>query len=137
MTKKRIVMTFPANLVGQPITYHLVKDHDLMVNILRGVVTPREQGKLVVELSGKKKSLESGMDYLKKIGVTIESLAHDIKWHEDKCTHCTSCVPMCPTQALCLDRESMTVSFMKERCIACELCIGICPFQALEIQYSE
>ena len=135
MAKKRIVLKFPPSLVGQPITYHLVKDYDLMLNILRGVVTPNEEGRLVVELSGRKKSLEAGINYLKGLGVDIQSLAQDIKWHEDKCTHCTACIPACPTQAMFVDRDTMEVSFVKERCIACELCISVCPFKALEIQF--
>ena len=135
MAKKRIVLTFPPTLVGQPITYHLVKDYDLMLNILRGVVTPKEEGRLVLELSGRKKSLEDGINYLKQLGVVIQSLAQDIKWHEDKCTHCTACIPACPTHAMSLDRDTMEVSFVKEQCIACELCISVCPFKALEIQF--
>ena len=135
MTKKRIVLTFPPTLVGQPITYHLVKDYDLMLNILRAVVTPNEGGLLVLELSGKKKSLEDGIQYLKGLGVEVQSLANDIRWHEDKCTHCTACIPTCPTQAMSVDRNTMEVSFIKDRCIACELCIPACPFTALEIQF--
>jgi ferredoxin len=135
MAKKRIVLTFPPTLVGQPITYHLVKDYDLMLNILRAIVTPKEEGRLVLELSGRKKSLEDGINYLKQLGVEIQSLAQDIKWHEDKCTHCTACIPACPTQAMSLERRTMEVSFVKEQCIACELCISVCPFKALEIQF--
>ena len=65
MAKKRIVLTFPPSLVSQPITYHLVKDYDLMFNIMRGVITPDEEGRLVISLSGNKKSLEGGIEYLK------------------------------------------------------------------------
>ncbi len=135
MTKKRVVLTFPTNQVSQPISYHLVKDYDLMLNILRGNITPNEEGRLVIELSGKKQSLDAGLEYLKGLGIEVESLARDIKWHENKCTHCTACIPTCPTQAMSVDRESMEVSFSKERCIACELCIPVCPFKALEIQF--
>ena len=46
MAKKRIVLTFPPSLVSQPITYHLVKDYDLKFNIMRGVVTPDEEGRM-------------------------------------------------------------------------------------------
>ena len=135
MPKKRIVLKFPAAQVGQPITYHLVKDYDLMFNILRGVITPKEEGRLVLELSGKKKSLDDGILYLKGLGIMVESLSHDIKWHEERCTHCTACTATCPTQALLVDRQTMTVSFLKERCIACELCISVCPFRAMQIHF--
>jgi ferredoxin len=135
MAKKRIVLTFPPSLVSQPITYHLVKDYDLMFNIMRGVITPDEEGRLVISLSGNKKSLEDGIEYLKKQGINVESLAQDIKWHENKCTHCTACIPACPTEAMSVNRDTMEVSFNKEKCIACELCISICPFKALAINF--
>jgi len=135
MAKKRIVLTFPPSLVSQPITYHLVKDYDLKFNIMRGVVTPDEEGRLVLEISGDKKSLKEGVEYLKEQGINIESLAHDIKWHENKCTHCTACVPACPTGARYVNRETMEVEFNKEKCIACELCIPVCPYKALAIHF--
>jgi len=135
MTKKRLVLAFHSTLVDQPIVYHLVKDYDLQVNILRGVVTPKQPGKLVVEITGKKKSLDEGLKYLAGIGVEIQPLAQDIRWHEEKCISCTSCIPVCPTKALNVDRATMEVSHDKERCIACELCITVCPYRALEIQF--
>ena len=73
MAKKRIVLTFPPSLVSQPITYHLVKDYDLKFNIMRGVVTPDEEGRLVLEISGDKKSLNEGVEYLKEQGINIET----------------------------------------------------------------
>lgn len=135
MPKKRVVLTFPASLVSQPVTYHLVRDHDLMVNILRGVVTPNEESGLVVELSGSRHALESGMAYLADTGIHVQPLGQDIKWHKEKCTHCTACVPSCPTHALKVDRDTMTVSFEKETCIACEMCVQVCPYRAIEIQF--
>lgn len=135
MTKKRVVLTFPPNLIDQPISYNLIKNYDLMVNVLRGTITPREQGRLVVEMSGKKRNLDAGMAYLSGLGIEIQPLAQDIKWHEKKCIHCTFCVPICPSGALNLDLEEMLVSFIKDKCIACELCIKVCPYKAVEIQF--
>lgn len=135
MIKKRVVLTFPPNLIDQPISYNLIKNYDLMVNVLRGNITPREQGKLVVEMSGKKKNLDAGMAYLSGLGIEIQPLAQDIKWHEKKCIHCTFCVPICPSGALILNQEEMLVSFIKDKCIACELCIKVCPYKAVEIQF--
>jgi len=135
MRKKRIVLTFPPNLIDQPIAYNLIKHHDLMVNILRANITPKEQGRLVVELYGKRGNLNAGMAYLSALGVEVQPLAQDIKWHEKKCTHCTACVSVCPSGALNLDREKMLVSFIKDKCIACELCVPVCPYKAIEIQF--
>ena len=57
MIKRRLVLAFPPEMVEQPVTYHLIKDYELMVNILRANVTPNEEGRLVVEISGEKKDL--------------------------------------------------------------------------------
>jgi Fe-S-cluster-containing dehydrogenase component len=135
MRKKRVVLTFPPNLIDQPIAYNLIKDYDLMVNVLRGNITPREQGRLIVEMSGKKKNVDAGMNYLSGLGVEVQPLAQDIKWHEDKCTHCTACISTCPSGALDVEREEMLVSFTKDKCIACELCVKVCPYKAVEIQF--
>ena len=40
MIKKRVVLTFPHEVVSQPVVYHLVRDYNLMINILRARVTP-------------------------------------------------------------------------------------------------
>lgn len=133
MDKKRIVLRFPNKLVDRPITYHLIRDYDLAVNIMNARVTPNEEGLLVVELVGKKKNLEDGLNYLEDLGVEIQSLAGDIKWDKKKCIHCTACVAICPVGAFTVDRKKMEVSFDKSKCIACELCVKACPYHALNI----
>jgi len=133
MIKKRVVLTFPHEIVDHPIVYHLVKEYNLMINILRARVTPQEEGRLVLEISGKKKELEAGIKYLADLNINIQSLARDIKWYENKCVHCTACISHCPTDAILLNRDTMKVSFDKQKCIACELCIPACPYQAIEI----
>ncbi len=133
MAKKRLVLTFPPSLVNKPITYHLVKDYELVINILRARVTPEEEGKLVIDVEGKEENLEKGVKYLEELGIFIQPLARDVRWIEEKCTHCTACISICPTQALTVDRTTFKVSFIREKCIACELCIPACPYKAVEI----
>lgn len=133
--KKRLVLTFPRETVEQPITYHLIKDYDLIVNILRAKINPEEEGKLVIEISGENEKIKKGMDYLESLRVGIQPLAQDIKWLEDRCTHCTACISICPSGALSVNRESMLVSFDSEKCILCKLCIPACPFKAVEILF--
>jgi L-aspartate semialdehyde sulfurtransferase ferredoxin len=135
MHKKRVVLSFPPQMIDQAVTYRLIKDFDLMINIMRARITPKEQGRLVVEITGKKPALDAGINYLKEVGVEIQPLAQDVKWHEDRCVHCTACVSICPPKALELDRTSMEVSFKKDKCIACELCLPVCPYQAMEILF--
>jgi len=133
MEKKRVVLTFPHQLLDKPITYHLIKEYDLVVTILKAKITPKEQGLLVLEIKGSKANLEKGIQYLKKTGVEIASLIEDIKWDDKKCTHCTACVTICPTGAFVVDRKRMLVKFDKDKCIACGLCVTLCPYRAMEI----
>ncbi|MDI6780659.1 MAG: 4Fe-4S binding protein [bacterium] len=133
--KKRVVLTFPKESIEEPITYHLIRDYELMVNILSAKVSPNEEGKMVVEISGQKEMLHNGIDYLKKLGVTSEALAQDVIWDEQRCIHCTACIPLCPSHALSVDRSKMLVSFNSDRCIVCGLCLKACPYHAIEIRF--
>ncbi len=135
MQKKRVVFNYPPHVVEQPVISKLVKDFDLTVNILRAHITPKEEGRLVLEITGKRQALESGLHYIKELGVEVQPLAQDVRWYEDRCTHCTACVSICPPKALEVNRTTMEVSFKREKCIACGLCISACPYQAMEILF--
>ncbi len=135
MTTTKVVLRFPPELTDQPITYKLIKEYDLMVNILRGHITPKEEGMLVLELTGRKKQLDRGMDYLTNLGVETQRLSKDVKWLKDRCTHCTACTSLCPTKALWIDRDTMTVVFDRDKCIACEMCVTVCPYSAMEVLF--
>jgi len=135
MTSTKVVLRFPPELTDQPVTYTLIKEYDLMVNILRGHIIPKEEGMLVLELTGTNKQLDRGMDYLAKLGVETQRLSKDVKWLNDRCTHCTACTSLCPTHALSIERDSMMVDFDNDKCIACEMCVTVCPYSAMEVQF--
>jgi ferredoxin len=133
MATKRLVLNFPAHLIDQPVTYQLIKKYDLMVNILRARVTPKEEGRLTVEISGKKSKLEEGLRFISELGVSFQPLVQEVCWKEERCIGCTACISICPTSALHLKRPEMEVSFVADKCIACELCLPLCPYMAIEI----
>jgi len=120
-------------MVDQPIIYHLVKDYDLVLNVLKASVTPKEEGLMVIELSGTRKDYERGIKYLQDTGVKIQSLGQDVRRNEERCTHCGVCVTVCPTGALSLDRKTRMVNFDATQCTACELCVLACPPRAMEV----
>jgi ferredoxin len=133
MVSKRMVLKFPHRLVDQPIVYRMVKDYELQFNILKAYVTPREEGLLVLELTGEEKNFDKAIGFAKSLGVTVQPLSKDIKRNDARCTHCGACVPICPTEALVVDPKTRKVDFYNEKCIACELCIKACPPRAMEL----
>lgn len=135
MIKRKIVLHFPHEQVDKPIVSKLVRDYDIEFNILKASITPREEGLMVLELSGEQEDYDRGLDYLHDCGVSIQPLSQDIRRNEERCTHCGACTAVCPTRALYVDRDSMEVVFDQDECVACELCIKVCPPRAMEIQY--
>ena len=135
MVSKRIVLTFPHKLVDQPIVYKLVKDFDLVFNILQAKITPKEEGLMVIELKGTKDNYAEGIKYLTSLGVKIQPLSQDVTRDDAKCTHCGACIAICPTEALYIDKKTMKVIFDSEKCIACELCVKACPPRAMIVKF--
>ena len=134
MKKKRIVLHFPHKLIDKPIAYHLVKDYDLVFNILQAKITPNEKGLMVLELSGCDKGYAQGIKFLQQQGIKVETLSKNVRRNDKRCTQCGVCVGVCPTGALYVNRENMEVIFDIEKCIACELCVPACPPRAMEVK---
>lgn len=132
---KKVVLHFPPTIVEKPIIYLLIKEFNLIFNILKADIIPRQQGLMVLELSGNEQSYEKGINYLKELGVTVQTLDQDITWSDEICTQCGVCTTICPTGALYMTRPSMMVSFDYEKCIACEVCVTACPPRAITVSF--
>jgi Fe-S-cluster-containing dehydrogenase component len=134
MKKIRVVLSFPPSRVEDPVIYHLIKDHGLLVNILRATIDPGKQGRMVVEMSGEEEEVSAGLNYLEGMSVTIDPLGQEIIHLQERCTNCTACVPLCPTGALDVNRENWFVSYDSSKCVVCQSCIEACPYKAMEIR---
>ena len=135
MVRHKVVLHFPHEQVDKPIVSRLVRDYGLDFNILKASITPREEGLMVLELTGEEADYERGMLYLRECGVSVQPLSQDIRRNEERCTHCGACLAVCPTSALELDPVTMRVEFDEEECVACELCVKACPPRAMVIHY--
>jgi ferredoxin len=132
MRTKRFVMTFPPEEVERPYIYRLVKEFDLMPNILRATISPQDVGQMVLELNGKQDAIDRGLAFLRDQGIRIESLGQEIRMNESRCIQCGACTGFCPTQALRYERPAMKVVFDEDKCVACELCLSACLTRAME-----
>ena len=134
MYSRMLVLRFPRTEVGKPIVCFLATEFDLTFNILKATILPRKEGVMVMELSGTRKKVTKGVQYLKERGVQVQAVGQDIKRDKIKCTHCGACTAVCPTGALSIERPEMTVLFQQKRCSVCGLCVPACPTRAMEIR---
>ena len=77
MARMRVRLTFPSELVQQPIIYRLVKDFDIVPNIRRADVRA-DHGWMVLELEAAEEGLERGVAWLKTQGVTVDPIERDV-----------------------------------------------------------
>ena len=133
MKKKKLVLSFPEKVVTKPITYTLVKEFDLVFNILRAEITPDMEGKMLIELRGNDQQIKEAIDYLDDAGVSVQEAAKDIMIDKDQCVDCGVCTSICITQALNLDKKTAKLKFNKDKCILCELCLDCCPVTAIKV----
>lgn len=131
MNRTKVVLSFPPDKVEEPVTYRLIKDYDLMVNILRATIDPHHQGRMVVELSGNEKQISLAFEYLEKAGVSAEPFTDEIQYIEERCTDCSACIAICPTGALHVNRQTWLVDYDPEKCVVCLSCVDACPYKAI------
>ena len=75
--KKRVKLTFPQNLIKEPVIFKMAKNFDIMPNIRRARVT-ETVGEMILELESSEDNLKKGVDFLKEQGVVVESAEGDI-----------------------------------------------------------
>lgn len=133
MPTRRIVLRFDASIADKPVIFRLVKDYDLVINILRANVSPQKEGLMVLAISGDK--CDDGIGYLKGRGVEVRPLDQAIRRSDYKCTMCGACTAVCPTGALHAERPSMEVAFDQDKCVVCQICTVACPVRAMEVNF--
>ncbi len=74
--KTRVKLTFPQDLVKEPVLFTMAKKFDIMPNIRRAKVTATV-GEVVLELEGAEQNINSGIEYMKQQGVDIELVEGD------------------------------------------------------------
>lgn len=134
MAKKKFVLHFPEESVEKPVTYHLVKDYNLIPNILRAQIDENE-GTLVVDIQGSTEQIDKGIAFLRDQGVGIQEAIQDLVINRDRCVDCGSCTGVCKPGALAIGPDDWKLDFDLDKCIFCELCINTCPTRAIKVQF--
>jgi ABC-type methionine transport system ATPase subunit len=77
MTRTRVRLTFPPNLIQEPILYRLVKDFDIVINIRRADVK-EDYGWVALEMEAAEDTLARGVSWLKHKGVQVDPIERDV-----------------------------------------------------------
>lgn len=129
----KALLRFPPSHVATPVTYYLVKDYDLQINILHAQISPSSVGTLVVDIYGTEDNLSSAASFLEGQGVEFELLNGSVTLDDAKCVNCGACTAICPAKCLTMDKETWTLVFDKTKCLVCNACVKACPVGAMAI----
>lgn len=135
MIKRRYVLKFPPQRGDKPLSYVLVKEYDIRINILKAEVVPGKRGNLLLELEGTSSNIKNGIKYLEQHQVECSPLDKKITLNMDQCIHCGNCTAVCFAGALTMHPETWQLQFNKDECIVCELCLKACPMNLFEIDF--
>ena len=74
IVKRTVRFTYPRHLLDQPLIYHLIRDFDLVTNILEARLSS-EAGWLVLTLRGECDAVQRGIAWMAEQGITVETLS--------------------------------------------------------------
>ncbi len=134
---KKVILSFPVDATDRALTYDLVKEYDIRINILKAEIQAGKSGNLLVELEAGEEALEQGIAYLTECGVTVSPVASKVSHDAGRCIHCGHCVSACFSHALTMGAPDWLLHFNPEKCIACKLCLTACPMKLFTIEFAE
>jgi len=74
---ERVYLTFPKELVKEPIVCRLAKNFDIVFNI-RGSTVTEEMGLVALEIDGERAELDRAIRWLKEKGVIVEPIEKNV-----------------------------------------------------------
>ncbi|HUV75739.1 MAG TPA: NIL domain-containing protein [Dehalococcoidales bacterium] len=77
MVKRRLIFTFPTELIKEPIIYNLGQHFNVITNIHLADVS-EEKGWIVLDLEGEESDIEQGIAWATSRGVRIDPFVGDI-----------------------------------------------------------
>jgi len=135
--KKRYIFHFPPEAINLPITYTLVKDFDIKVNILNADLSSGKSGKLVMEIEAHENTINEALRFIEKKNIRCNEIKRQLTFKEEACIACGACTAVCFSGALVLDRVSWLLRFNHENCVICGLCVKACPLQLFNLEMDQ
>ena len=77
MAKRRVMFTFPQELIKEPIIYNLGQQFKIVTNIRRADVS-ENKGWVVLELEGDARDIEQGIAWVTAKGVRVDPVIGDV-----------------------------------------------------------
>ena len=77
MPKLRLHLTFPEQLIKDPIIWRLSKQYDIITNIRRANVE-EHVGWVILEVEGAEEQLEQGIAWMSEMGLQVDRLDGDV-----------------------------------------------------------
>jgi hypothetical protein len=77
MGRRRLKLIFGPSLVKEPVIWQLGRKFEIVTNIRRADVT-RDQGWVLLEVSGEADELDRGVEFLESKGVKVEPAEGDL-----------------------------------------------------------
>jgi len=77
MVKRRVMFTFPPELIKEPIIYNLGQQFKVVTNIRRADVS-EDRGWVVLELEGEEKDIKQGIAWVTAKGVRVDPVIGDV-----------------------------------------------------------
>lgn len=74
---ERVYLTFPKNLVKEPLVCLMAKKFDILFNI-RGSTVTAEMGLVALEIDGERAEVDKAIKWLKDKGVIVEPIEKNV-----------------------------------------------------------
>ena len=76
MAKRRVTLTFPEELLKEPIIYNLSHQFEVVTNIHLADVS-EDRGWVVLEMEGEEEEIEQGIAWVTSKGVRVDPVIND------------------------------------------------------------
>jgi len=73
MVKRQVMLTFPQELLKEPIIYNLGQQFKVVTNIHLADIT-EDRGWLMLEIEGEEKQIEDGLAWVMSKGVRVDTV---------------------------------------------------------------